>query len=110
MWPPHLLQYWRWLSGVFWNVATYSAPLVTRTASGLRLVCGYAANAFYLEDSRGNKITVPYSIVAGDRVLIGIVQTATQRKLYVGKLTGTPASAVGSFAPLGALSTFGMQE
>ena len=33
-WPPHLVQYCRWLSGVFWNVATCSAPDVTRTASG----------------------------------------------------------------------------
>jgi hypothetical protein len=34
--PPHFLQYRRWLSGVFWKVATSSAPEVIRTASGFQ--------------------------------------------------------------------------
>jgi hypothetical protein len=37
-WPPHFLQYWRWLTGVFWNIPTCSAPAVTRTASGFQSV------------------------------------------------------------------------
>ena len=32
--PPHFRQYVRWLSGVFWKVATCSAPDVIRRASG----------------------------------------------------------------------------
>src|SRR6201746_33083 len=35
-WPPHLAQYWRWLSGPFWNVARCSSPAVTRTCSGFQ--------------------------------------------------------------------------
>jgi hypothetical protein len=33
-----LLQYWRWLTGVFWNVARCSAPAVTLTALGCHSV------------------------------------------------------------------------
>jgi hypothetical protein len=31
-------QYWRWLSAVFWNMPTYSAPAVIRTAPGFQSV------------------------------------------------------------------------
>ena len=34
--PPHFAQYLRWLIAVFENVATCSAPAVTRTASGFQ--------------------------------------------------------------------------
>ena len=37
-WPPHLLQYCRRLSLVFWNIATCSAPAVIRTAPGFHSV------------------------------------------------------------------------
>jgi hypothetical protein len=32
------VQYKRWLNGVFWNVATWSAPDLTRTASDFQSV------------------------------------------------------------------------
>jgi len=37
-WPPHRLQYCRWLTGVFWNMPTCSDPAVIRTASGFQSV------------------------------------------------------------------------
>jgi hypothetical protein len=36
--PAAFAQYWRWLSLVFWKVATCSAPDVIRTAPGLQSV------------------------------------------------------------------------
>jgi hypothetical protein len=36
MWPPHVLQYCRSLTGVFENMAIWSCPFVTFTASGFQ--------------------------------------------------------------------------
>lgn len=97
-------------SKTFWaipkTITGNQVYLSASTASGLNLMVGYdSANGwFYLEDSMGQKITVPYVIAPQDRVLIGVVQTATTRKLYVGKLNGVPASASAAYLPLGAIT------
>src|SRR5262249_39306768 len=44
-WPPHRVQYCRWLTGVFWKVATCSAPDVTRTASGFQRLKAFTGAA-----------------------------------------------------------------
>lgn len=82
------------------------------TATGLRLICGYDAplGAFYLEDTLGNKITVPYAIAANDRVLLAIAQTATERKLYVGALTREAAHSSAMTAPIGAVTRIGLNQ
>lgn len=91
----------------FWaipqTVSGKSVYWVARKSDGAELVLSYDASisSFVLEDSYLNKITLPYSIAPQDRLLIGIVQTATARKLYVGKLNGTSASATANQTPLG---------
>jgi hypothetical protein len=48
------------------------------------------------------------ALAVGDKVLVGIVQTATERKLMAGKLVGngsSGASASAAYGPIGAFTT-----
>jgi predicted phage tail protein len=82
------------------------------TATGLKLIAGHDAinNWFYLEDTLGQKITVPYAVSVNDRVLIGIVQTATTRRLYVGALAQASANNSAAFVPIGALTKISLHQ
>lgn len=83
-----------------------------KTSGDLRLTAGYdnSIGAFYLEDLLGNTMTLPFALSTGDRVLIGVVQTPTTRRLHVGVLGyDTPLSVSMDIAGLGALSSMGLQ-
>jgi hypothetical protein len=57
------------------------------TAGDLMLKYDGDAGVFYLLDSSSNRLNAPVALFeAGDPVLIGIVQTSTTRRLFVGVL------------------------
>lgn len=91
------------LNRVFWSALT---------AAGLQLTLGYDApsSSFYLEDTLGNSISVPFVIAPLDRILLGVVQTATTRRLYVGKFNGTSAVASSVLAPIGILTSIRLHQ
>jgi len=103
-------------SKTFWaipkSIVGNQVYLSAETASGLHLMVGHdAVNGwFYLEDSMGQKITVPYTIEPEDRVLVGIVQTASERKLHIGRLNDVPASASAAHLPLGPVTKIKLHQ
>lgn len=78
---------------VFWSA---------RASDGRQLLCGHDGDrgVFYLEDPLGRRVEVQFAVEVGDRVLIGIVQTATERKLLVGALTKSFASEAKPWGPV----------
>jgi predicted phage tail protein len=83
---------------------------LTLSGAGIWLTLGYstAGNKFYLEDHLSRRVELPMALAVGDKVLVGIVQTATERKLMAGKLVGngsSGASASAAYGPIGAFTT-----
>lgn len=78
-------------------------------ASGLAgsLLVGYdaAIGAFFLEDHLSQCINVALAIEASDRLCIGVCQTSTDRRLFVGRMGGEVESAMQALAPVGVLTT-----
>lgn len=83
-------------SQVFWSGVT---------ADGLSLMAGFDADIghYYLEDSLGGRMAIAGEFAPGDAVLVCIVQTATTRRLYIGKPAEAPASVSAALQPIGAL-------
>lgn len=76
--------------------------------AGIGLTLGYdtASSSFYLKDESARSITVPKTFATGDRLLFGIVQTATTRKLMIGDYTAnTAVEASAAYAANGAAYT-----
>ena len=71
------------------------------TGTGVSLLVGFDAvtGNFFLEDHLFNRIVVPYPVNVSDRVCIGVCQTATERRLFVGKMGGEVQSASKALAP-----------
>jgi predicted phage tail protein len=82
------------------------------TATGLLLILGFdnSIGSFYLEDTMGQKITLPFNVEIGDRLLVGIVQTVTTRKLLVGGLTKPAVEVIAAFTPIGALTSVRLHQ
>lgn len=78
-------------------------------ASGERMVCGFDKenSKIYLEHGE-EVIAVDVHLAVNDKVHIGIVQTATERRLYVGVVNGESAYAIGDFAPVGKIMNVGL--
>ena len=76
----------------FWFIPDQVTTCVIWTAvgSGISLLVGYDANRqeFFLEDQLSRCVTVTYPVALGDRLCIGICQTATDRRLFIGKMGG----------------------
>lgn len=75
---------------VFWLIPKQVNDAVYWTASGagkqLQLKYNLAEKAFALEDEMTRKVTLPFEIFEEDRLFVAIVQTATERKLFVGRM------------------------
>jgi predicted phage tail protein len=87
----------------FWFIPNQITTSVIWTASGsgVSLLVGFdaVAGSFFLEDQLFNRIVVPYPMNVSDRICLGVCQTATERRLFVGKMGGEVQSASKALAP-----------
>ena len=87
----------------FWFIPNQITTSVIWTASGsgVSLLVGFdaVASSFFLEDQLFNRIVVPYPVNVSDRICLGVCQTATERRLFVGKMGGEVQSASKALAP-----------
>ncbi|MGV2866459.1 host specificity protein J [Achromobacter sp. AGC39] len=81
------------------------AKLSHQTSSRF-LALGYseAAKEFYVTDHTNRRVAARLAIEVGDVIVISIVQTLTDRRLFVGKIGGATAAGSEDFAPLGAFN------
>jgi predicted phage tail protein len=93
----------------FWFIPNQITTSVmwAATGSGVSLLVGYdsVAGAFFLEDQLFNRVVVPYFVNVADRICIGVCQTATERRLFVGKMGGEVQSASKPLAPTSGYSS-----
>ena len=87
----------------FWFIPNQITTSViwTATGVGVSLLVGFDAvtASFFLEDQLFNRIVVPYPVNISDRICLGVCQTATERRLFVGKMGGEVQSASKALAP-----------
>ena len=88
---------------VFWFVPEQVTTCVIWAAigAGVSLLVGFdaVAGSFFLEDQLFNRIVVSYPVNVSDRICLGVCQTATERRLFVGKMGGEVQSASKALAP-----------
>jgi len=93
----------------FWFIPNQITTSViwTATGAGVSLLVGYdsAVGAFFLEDQLFNRVVVVYPVNVADRICIGVCQTATERRLFIGKMGGEVQSASQPLAPTAGYST-----
>ena len=93
----------------FWFIPNQITTSViwTATGAGVSLLVGYdsVAGNFFLEDQLFNRVVVPYPVNVADRICIGVCQTATERRLFIGKMGGEVQSASQPLAPTAGYST-----
>ncbi|MFN5254466.1 MAG: phage tail protein [Limnohabitans sp.] len=93
----------------FWFVPNQITTSViwTATGAGVSLLVGYdsVAGTFFLEDQLFNRVVVAYPVNVADRICIGVCQTATERRLFIGKMGGEVQSASQPLAPTAGYST-----
>jgi predicted phage tail protein len=87
----------------FWFIPNQITTSViwTATGTGVSLLVGYdsVAGTFFLEDQLFNRVVVVYPVNVSDRICIGVCQTATERRLFIGKMGGEVQSASKPLAP-----------
>ncbi|MGV1045416.1 TipJ family phage tail tip protein [Limnohabitans sp.] len=91
----------------FWFIPNQITTSVIWTATGggggvgVSLLVGYdsVAGTFFLEDQLFNRVVVPYPVNVADRICIGVCQTATERRLFIGKMGGEVQSASQPLTP-----------
>lgn len=91
----------------FWFIPNQITTSVIWTATGgvggagVSLLVGYdsVAGTFFLEDQLFNRVVVAYPVNVADRICIGVCQTATERRLFIGKMGGEVQSASQPLAP-----------
>jgi predicted phage tail protein len=93
----------------FWFIPNQITTSViwTATGTGVSLLVGYdsVAGTFFLEDQLFNRVVVAYPVNVADRICIGVCQTATERRLFIGKMGGEVQSASQPLAPTVGYST-----
>ena len=93
----------------FWFIPNQITTSViwTATGAGVSLLVGYdsVAGTFFLEDQLFNRVVVAYPVNVADRICIGVCQTATERRLFIGKMGGEVQSASQPLAPTAGYST-----
>jgi predicted phage tail protein len=91
----------------FWFIPNQITTSVIWTATGgvggagVSLMVGYdsVAGTFFLEDQLFNRVVVAYPVNVADRICIGVCQTGTERRLFIGKMGGEVQSASQPLAP-----------
>jgi predicted phage tail protein len=93
----------------FWFIPNQITTSViwTATGTGVSLLVGYdsVAGNFFLEDQLFNRVVVAYPVNVADRICIGVCQTATERRLFIGKMGGEVQSASQPLAQTAGYST-----
>ena len=97
-------KFLRWRADIASGHATFDADFGggrTHLGAGVSLLVGFdaAAGSFFLEDHLFNRIVVPYPVSVSDRICVGVCQTATERRLFVGKMGGDVQSASSPLQP-----------
>jgi predicted phage tail protein len=77
------------------------------TGSSGQLLVGYdASNAsFFLEDHLARRMSVAFSVSITDRICLGVCQTASERRLFAGRMGGDVDSASAAIAPVGTFTS-----
>jgi predicted phage tail protein len=77
------------------------------TGSSGQLLVGYdASNAsFFLEDHLARLVSVAFSVSITDRICLGVCQTASERRLFAGRMGGDVDSASAAIAPVGTFTS-----
>ena len=75
-------------------------------SSGQQLV-GYDAStaSFFLEDHLARRVSVAFSVSITDRICLGVCQTASERRLFAGRMDGDVDSASAAIAPVGTFTS-----
>lgn len=86
----------------FWNVS----------GIGNYLQVGYRQfdKSFYLEDNLGNVIVAPYVLEAGERILVAVSQTSTDRVFAMGRDASKKQYVKQSLAPVGAFTKLSLSH
>ena len=83
--------------------------LASLKGTGIGLMVGYDPDGtFYLEDHLGERLELSYGdyrMRTGDQMFIGFAQTATERRLFVGKAESAAGYASQEAAPLGTFTS-----
>jgi hypothetical protein len=89
----------------FWFAPSEITTCVIWAATGSsgQLLVGYDASngSFFLEDHLARRISVAFSVSITDRICLGVCQTATERRLFAGRMGGDIDSASAAIAPIG---------
>ncbi len=94
---------------VFWFVPEQVTTCVIWAAigAGVSLLVGYDAleGVFFLEDHLYRQVRLAYPLAVGDRLCLGVCQTAADRRLFVGKMGGEVKSAQAELVPVAGYTT-----
>ena len=77
------------------------------TGSSGQLLVGYDAStaSFFLEDHLARRVSVSFSVSITDRICLGVCQTASERRLFAGRMGGDVDSASAAIAPVGTFTS-----
>ena len=93
----------------FWFAPSEITTCVIWAATGSsgQLLVGYdASNAsFFLEDQLSRRVSVAFSVSITDRICLGVCQTASERRLFAGRMGGDIDSASAAIAPVGTFTS-----
>ena len=93
----------------FWFAPSEITTCVIWAATGSsgQLLVGYdASNAsFFLEDHLARRVSVAFSVSITDRICLGVCQTASERRLFAGRMDGDVDSASAAIAPVGTFTS-----
>ena len=93
----------------FWFAPSEITTCVIWAATGSsgQLLVGYdASNAsFFLEDHLARRVSVAFSVSITDRICLGVCQTASERRLFAGRMGGDIDSASAAIAPVGTFTS-----
>ena len=93
----------------FWFAPSEITTCVIWAATGSsgQLLVGYdASNAsFFLEDHLARRVSVSFSVSITDRICLGVCQTASERRLFAGRMGGDVDSASAAIAPVGTFTS-----
>ena len=93
----------------FWFAPSEITTCVIWAATGSsgQLLVGYDASigSFFLEDHLARRVIVAFSVSITDRICLGVCQTASERRLFAGRMGGDVDSASAAIAPVGTFTS-----
>ena len=93
----------------FWFAPSEITTCVIWAATGSsgQLLVGYDASngSFFLEDQLSRRVSVAFSVSITDRICLGVCQTASERRLFAGRMGGDVDSVSAAIAPVGTFTS-----